>query len=105
MSRHVQYEILLPRQFNDGTPVPASLYLQTKDELVQRFGGATFHETPVTGYWVSDNIEYRDSLVRVTVAGDATAENEAFMRQLKETLKQRFRQLEIWVVEYQVRIL
>jgi hypothetical protein len=105
MSPDAQYEILLPRTFNDGTPVPVRLFLDTKDDLVRQFGGATFHEEAVTGYWLSDDIEFKDVMVRVTVAARATPENEAFIRQYKEVLKQRFDQKEIWIVEYRVRII
>jgi hypothetical protein len=35
--------------FNDGTPVPTRLLLDTKDELVRQFGGGTFHEESATG--------------------------------------------------------
>jgi hypothetical protein len=72
---------------------------------VRQFGGATFHEQSVTGYWLSENVEYQDVLVRVTVAARATPENEAFIRQFKEVLKRRFDQEEIWIVEYRIRIM
>ena len=104
-SRDIQYEILLPRTFNDGTAVPARLFLDTKDELVQQFGGATFHEEAVTGYWLHESVEYKDVMVRVTVASRAAPQNEAFIRQYKEVLKQRFNQKEIWIVEYRIRII
>lgn len=73
--------------------------------MVQQFGGATFHEQPVTGYWLSEGVEYQDVMVRVTVAGTASPENEAFIRQYKEVLRRRFDQKEIWVVEYRIRII
>ena len=105
MSRDVQYGILLPRNFNDGTPVPLRLLVETKDELVAQFGGATIHREPVTGYWVSEGVEYRDVMLRVTVAARATRANQAFIRQYKEVLKQRFDQREIWIIEYRIRII
>ena len=33
-----RYEILLPRQFNDGKPIPYELIGETIRELRQRFG-------------------------------------------------------------------
>ena len=36
-----RYEILLPRSFNDGKPIPYELIGQTVRELRQRFGAAT----------------------------------------------------------------
>jgi hypothetical protein len=101
----VLYEILLPRTFNDGAPVPSSLLLETKDDLVKQFGGVTLHQEPVTGYWMNDGIEYTDSLIRITVGCSASEENEVFIRNYKEVLKQRFSQIEVWIVEHQIRII
>jgi hypothetical protein len=97
MRRLVQYVILLPLFFNDGRPVPAERRLETYEELIQQFGGLTVEEVDVRGFWVHEGVRYQDVAKRVIVAAEATPENDAFMRQLKETLKERFEQIDIWI--------
>ena len=36
-----RYEILLPLQYNDGTPVEPEKFQETRRELVRRFGALT----------------------------------------------------------------
>src|SRR5579862_6939469 len=93
--RQKENAILLPLKFNNGEPVPTELVLQTRDELVSRFGGASFDPCAVNGYWVTAERLYNDELVRVRVTCDGTAEDDRFIVEYKETLKQRFDQLEI----------
>lgn len=96
-TRQKEYAILLPLRFNNGEPVPAELILQTRDELVQRFGGASFDPGFVEGYWVHAARTYSDELIRVRVSAQGTAADDQFILDLKERLKLRFQQEEIYV--------
>ena len=42
MSKLRRYEILLPRKFNDGQPVPDRLISQTLREVEERFGAVSW---------------------------------------------------------------
>src|SRR5438105_14730971 len=89
--------MLLPLKFNNGEPVPPELILQTREELVQRFGGASFDPGAVEGYWVHAARVYSDELIRVRVSAEGTADDDQFMLDYKERLKLRFQQEEIYV--------
>jgi hypothetical protein len=101
----VQYVILLPRQFNDGSPVPDELILQTHDELMEHFEGITFDAVDVSGLWKYEGVTYRDTLRRVTIVDANDEISEASLREYKEVLKQRFDQLEIFISAQQIRML
>jgi hypothetical protein len=36
---------------------------------------------------------------------EATPENRAFLARFKERLKERFRQIDIWIVSYEIEVL
>jgi hypothetical protein len=92
-----EYAILLPLKYNSAEPVPYELILQTRDELVQRFGGASFDPGVVEGYWVMAARVYSDELIRVRVSADGTPDDDQFIQEYKERLKLRFDQEEIYV--------
>jgi hypothetical protein len=92
-----RYEILLPLRYNDGSPIEPEKFEQTRRELIAQFQGATFDPQPVRGFWVQQGTEYADLLVRVILDVEDTPEVHSFFNQFKETLKQRFRQIEIWI--------
>jgi hypothetical protein len=44
-----RYEILLPLQYNDGTPVEPETFQETRQELVRRFGALNMDAPPTSG--------------------------------------------------------
>jgi hypothetical protein len=100
-----RYEILLPLKYNDGTPVEPEKFQATRRELVAQFGALTMDAPPVSGLWVSGGHEYQDELIRFVVDAEATPATDEFFRDFKERLKDRFRQVEIWIVAYPIRLL
>src|SRR4051812_34755784 len=62
-----RFEVLLPLQHNDGSPVAPELLAQTFDELRERFGAASAETQTIRGSWVHEGHEYRDELVRIWV--------------------------------------
>ena len=72
-----RYEILLPLNYNDGTLIEPEKFQETRRELVEQFGALTM-DAPAT---------------------------DAFFRDFKERLKERFRQIEIWMTAYPIRLL
>lgn len=99
-----RYEILLPLRFNDGTRVPADLIAESLTDLRHRFGESC--ETQITqGAWKHEGKVYRDELVRMYVDVPDLPENREFFAQLKERLKERFQQIDIWITTYPVELL
>lgn len=95
-----RFEILLPRRFNDGQPVPEELLADTVLELRERFG-ALSHETQVIhGVWEQAGLQFLDDLNRIFVDVADTAENRQFFVDYKERLKARFQQIDIRVTTY-----
>jgi len=100
-----RYEILLPLKYNDGTPVEPEKFQETRRELVRRFGALTMDAPPISGLWVSGGREYQDELIRFVVDAEATPDTDEFFRDFKERLKERFRQVEIWITAHPIRLL
>jgi hypothetical protein len=100
-----RYEIILPTRYNDGTPVEDLKFSLTAEELVNRFGAATYAPQTLHGIWTHQGQRYEDDSVRVFADVEDTPENTAFFVQWKELLKERFRQIDIWIVSYDIRIM
>ena len=100
-----RYEVLLPLKFNDGQPIPDELIGATLLELRTRFGSISVETQTIHGTWSYLGQEFRDDLVRVFV--DLMDEDDAgeFFTQFKEQLKQRFKQLDIWITTYPVNVI
>ena len=99
-----RYEILLPTKYNDGSSVERRKYLQTYREIASQFGGVSFHGGVTHGRWIHEGKTYEESHRKVLVDVEDTPEAEAFFVELKVILKERFRQLDIWIVSYEIRI-
>jgi hypothetical protein len=95
-----RYEILLPLKFNDGQPVPENLLAETLLEIEQRLGPVSFESQEILGVWQHNGKTYRDKQARVFVDVEDTPANRQFFVDLKERLKQRFQQLDIWVTTH-----
>jgi len=100
-----RYEITLPTRYNDGRPVEPEKYLTTRREIAARFGALTFLPQPVHGEWTHQQMRYEDTNLRIVVDVHDTPENTEFFAKLKQTLKQRFQQVDIWIVSYEIRII
>jgi hypothetical protein len=70
-------------------------------------GLARFHGTAqvVRGIWEHEGIVYRDNNTRLVLDAEDSPENRAFFTVLKETLKKRFGQLDIWITSYIVDVI
>lgn len=99
-----RYEILLPLLFNDGTPVPDAVVAQTLEALENQFGAVSAETAPLEGRWRHEGTTYRDNLIRVFADVPENPENRAFMTDFKETLKERFEQIDIWIVSFQLEV-
>lgn len=101
----IRFEILLPLFYNDGRPVEKEKFLTADDELVQQFGATSTDVVVVRGNWVYQGTRYSDQLVRVRLDVEDTPENWTAMRQMKDALKARFDQIDIWISAHRIEIL
>jgi hypothetical protein len=102
MSALRRYEILVPLRFNDGSPVPDELLVQSFTELRARFGAASWETQTVRGAWESEGAVYEDNLARFFVDVPDLPGHREFFRGFKETLKARFQQIEIWITSHPI---
>ena len=95
----------MPLLFNDGTPVPEVLLAQTLAELRQRFGAASWETQIVQGVWEQEGAMFKDNLIRFFVDVPDLPEHRAFLKNFKGILKERFRQIDMWITSYPVDII
>jgi hypothetical protein len=60
---------------------------------------------PIEGEWRHQEIRYEDLNLRIVVDVEDTPENTEFFIRLKHSLRERFQQIEIWIVSYEIRII
>jgi len=99
-----RFEVMLPRQFNDGSEVPAEWIASAVLEIGDRFGAVSYETQNVEGRWQQGGVEYRDNLARLVVDVPDRKEHRAWMKAFKQRWKERLRQLEIWMVSYRIDI-
>jgi hypothetical protein len=104
-TRYRRYEILLPLRFNDKSPVPEELLVETVGELKQQFGALSLETQRIEGLWARHGQPQPDDLVRIFIDVPDTPANRQFFQEFKERLKTRFQQDEIWIATHAVEIL
>lgn len=101
----IRFEILLPLFYNDGRPIEREKFLETDDELVRQFGATSTDTVVVRGRWAYQGTLYHDQLVRVRIDVEDSSDNWEHMRQIKNTLKTRFEQTDIWITAHRIDII
>jgi hypothetical protein len=104
MSLRRRYEILLPLQFNDGREVPASLLWETVEQRETRFRAVSWKSQVVRGLWQHEGMVFRDNNTRLVMDVADTVENREFLVALKEILKERFHQVDIWITSHAIDV-
>ena len=66
-----RYEILLPLKYNEGGEIEPEKLLQTKQELIQRFGALTVNPHPIEGVWSRHGGAYQDLLLKYIIDVEA----------------------------------
>ena len=105
MSPRRRYEILLPLQFTEAHAVPESLLWETVEELEARFHAVSWESQVVRGVWQHEGVVFRDNNTRIILDVEDTPENHEFFVLLKEKLKQRFQQLDIWITSHLIDVI
>jgi len=101
----IRFEILLPLFYNDGRRIERQKFVASDDELVNTFGATSTDTVIVRGRWVYGSTKFSDQLIRIRLDVQDTPQNWQKVRDLKELLKQRFEQLDIWVTAHRIEIL
>lgn len=100
-----RYELLLPTSFNDGSAVSDELIGNVLREIRKRFGAVSAETQRIEGQWEFEGTVYRDLNVRIYVDVPDIETNRQFFIELKESLKERFQQLDIWMTTYPLEVI
>lgn len=90
---------------NDGRPVSQEKFYQTRDELVAQFGAVSLSPHFVLGVWTHEGQRYEDESMKLVVDVEDLPEHREFFHDLKLALRERFEQIEIYVVSYAVDVI
>lgn len=101
----LRYEILLPLKYNDGTPVEYEKIHQTIKELVDDFGAITVEPQTIFGIWSHGEQEYEDELIRLIIDVVDTPSTTMFFAEYKKVLKERFKQIDVWITASPIQII
>jgi hypothetical protein len=74
-------------------------------DLEERFGAVSAETQLIEGRWRHQGELYRDELIRVFCDVPDTDQNLQFFVELKERLKARFQQLDIWMTTYPLGVI
>jgi hypothetical protein len=90
-------QMLLPRVRTDNQPIEESLFAETRQELIDQFGGITaYTRAPAQGAWTSPEGRLeRDEVVMVEVVTEAF--DRKWWRAFAASLETRFAQEKIHV--------
>jgi hypothetical protein len=84
--------------------VPSEWLAEAVLEIVDHFGAASYETQKVEGHWRYGGILYRDNLVRIVVDVPDSAKNRQWMKKIKSRWKERFEQVELWMISYRIDI-
>ncbi|MEK6867797.1 MAG: hypothetical protein AABX98_03150 [Nanoarchaeota archaeon] len=103
----LKYEFYIPTSYNDKTPIEPKKQRYVKNKIVDKFNGISIHPATVQGIWCGQNKEvfHYDNCIHFEVCVDNLDENEIFFEQLKEELKELFRQEDIYMICFEVKML
>ncbi len=100
----IRYEVLLPVKYNDGREVERSKHNRCLDEALERFGGATLEPQRLQGRWFFQGQEFAEPMLRLVIEVEDLADNHEWFASWKQTLKERFEQIEIRMTWHHVNV-
>jgi hypothetical protein len=99
-----RFEVMLPRQFNDGRQVPAEWLSLAALEIGDHFGSVSYETQVIEGHWQHSGAIFHDNLARVFVDVPDKKKNRTWMKEFKKRWKAKLDQLEIWMISYRIDI-
>jgi hypothetical protein len=103
-SYKIRVEIIIPLRYNDGRQIEINKHRQTKDEIINKFGGCSFLTTS-EGAWkdYSENDRiYMDINTVCLVDVDHTDENINFLKNYGKELEERYHQRKIRITWHSI---
>jgi hypothetical protein len=100
-----EYDIYIPLNYNDGTPIDSRKFQKLQRYLLDHFGGVTYFPQPNKGLWKLADVTYRDEIVIYRVIAISAREARQTLKDLKEQLLKELEQEEILIVERDVETL
>jgi hypothetical protein len=94
-----EYDVYVPLQLNDGTPVDDELIDRLGERLLEQFGGCTYFPQPNKGLWKMGNVVFHDEVVIFRVLTGQVRVARRFFRDLKRELMRELQQEAILIVE------
>ena len=85
--------------------MPDEVIGQTVREIRKRFGAVSAESQRIEGHREYEGRVIRDVNVRIFVDVPDTAESRQFFVELKERLKERFQQVDIWLTTYPLEVI
>lgn len=83
-----RYEVMLPRQFNDGRSVPPEWLSIAALEVADHFGFVSYETQIIEGQWQQAGNIYRDSLARIVVDLPDRKEKRVWIKAFKKRWKE-----------------
>ncbi len=99
-----RYEVLLPRTFNDGRPIPDAWLTEAVQDIVHQYGDVSHETQMVEGHWRQSGTIYRDRLTKLVVDLPDHTENREWMRDFKARWEARFQQIALWMVSFPIEV-
>jgi molybdopterin synthase catalytic subunit len=100
-----EYDIFVPLNYNDGTPIEPRKLRRIQSRLLEHFDGLTFFPQPNEGFWRMGGVTYRDEIVIYRVFSGHRRAARQFLSRFKDELKADLQQEEILIIERDVETL
>jgi hypothetical protein len=106
MMQKTKVDILLPKRYKDQSEIEGEKFAETFDEIFNEFGGCTADNSPLLGSWFNRNTLVRDNdeLISYWVIYDDSFSSVYFLDEMKQKLKVRFNQDEIFMCSTSVNV-
>lgn len=111
MPPQLRYEFYLPTYYNNesnpeefGKPIEIGKFRKAKNKIIKKFGCISIHPGSIQGVWTDSNTNtrYYDVCYKWEICVDIKGDNIKFFEELKEYLKDEFKQHEIFVICFEV---
>jgi hypothetical protein len=95
-----KYEIHLPLNYTDGEPIEQEKIKRVRDELLAVFGSFAVPNRKAWKYYSAGYVE----IIRLEIVTTNDKVPKRFLKDLKERLKESFRQTDILITTHRIQI-
>ena len=105
MNKKYRYEFYIPMRYNDGRLIEKRKFDTLKDMIAEKFSGVSVHYIRIAGEWKDPYTGrvFKDESIKYEVAVDK--KEEKFFLDLKEKMKDIFKQKDIYLLRTTVDFL